>query len=40
MIRDYAQAGAQRVILSLSPDPYAEIDPRAVEKAAKILELL
>ena len=40
VIRDYAQAGAQHVILSLSPDPYAEIDPDAVEKAAKILEHL
>ena len=40
VIRDYAQAGAQHVILSLSPDPYAEIDPDAVEKAAKILDEL
>ncbi len=38
VIRDYAEAGAQHVILSLSPDPYAEIDPNAVEKAAKILD--
>jgi alkanesulfonate monooxygenase SsuD/methylene tetrahydromethanopterin reductase-like flavin-dependent oxidoreductase (luciferase family) len=40
VIRDYAQAGAQHVILSLSPDPYAEIDPKALEEAARILELL
>jgi alkanesulfonate monooxygenase SsuD/methylene tetrahydromethanopterin reductase-like flavin-dependent oxidoreductase (luciferase family) len=40
VIGDYAEAGAQHVILSLSPDPYAEIDPEAVEKAAKILEHL
>jgi len=40
VIRDYADAGARHVILSLSPDPYAEIDPGALEKAAKILELL
>lgn len=40
VIRDYANAGARHVILSLSPDPYAEIDPDALEKAAKILDLL
>ena len=40
VIQDYAQAGAQHVILSLSPDPYAEIDPRAMEEAATILEYL
>jgi alkanesulfonate monooxygenase SsuD/methylene tetrahydromethanopterin reductase-like flavin-dependent oxidoreductase (luciferase family) len=40
VIRDYAHAGAQHVILSLSPDPYGEIDPNAVEKAAKILDRL
>ena len=40
MIQGYAQAGAQHVILSLSPDPYGEIDPDALEKAARILELL
>jgi len=40
VIRDYVGAGAQHVILSLSPDPYAEIDPDALEKAAKVLELL
>jgi alkanesulfonate monooxygenase SsuD/methylene tetrahydromethanopterin reductase-like flavin-dependent oxidoreductase (luciferase family) len=37
VIRDYTDAGAQHVILSLSPDPYAESDPKALEKAAKIL---
>jgi alkanesulfonate monooxygenase SsuD/methylene tetrahydromethanopterin reductase-like flavin-dependent oxidoreductase (luciferase family) len=40
VIRDYKLAGAQQVILSLSPDPYAEIDPVALEKAATILEFL
>jgi len=40
VIRDYAGAGAQHVILSLSPDPYAEIDAQALEKAAKILDRL
>ncbi len=40
VIRDYAEAGAKHVILSLSPDPYGEIDPDALEKAAKILALL
>jgi alkanesulfonate monooxygenase SsuD/methylene tetrahydromethanopterin reductase-like flavin-dependent oxidoreductase (luciferase family) len=40
VIHDYADAGAQHVILSLSPDPYAEIDSEAVEKAAKILDRL
>jgi len=40
VIGAYAQAGAQHVILSLSPDPYGEIDPDAFEKAAPILRLL
>jgi len=40
VIRDYADAGARHVILSLSPDPYAQADPDALEKAAKILDLL
>ena len=40
VILDYAQAGAQHVILSLSPDPYGEIDPKALEKAATILDRL
>ena len=40
VIRDYAEAGAQQVILSLSPDPYAEIDPEALYKGAAILDLL
>ena len=40
VIRDYAEVGAQHVILSLSPDPYAEIDPDAVKKASKILAQL
>ena len=40
VIRDYVTAGAQHVILSLSPDPYAQIDSDAVEDAAKILDYL
>ncbi len=36
----YVEAGARHVILSLSPDPYAETDPMALEKAARILDLL
>jgi alkanesulfonate monooxygenase SsuD/methylene tetrahydromethanopterin reductase-like flavin-dependent oxidoreductase (luciferase family) len=40
VIGAYAKAGAQHVILSLSPDPYGEIDPDAFEKAAPILRLL
>ena len=40
VIRDYALAGAQHVILSLSPDPFGEIDPDGIEKAAAILDLL
>ena len=38
VVRDYADAGADHVILSLSPDPYAEVDPQALERAAEILE--
>ena len=40
VIRDYASAGAQHVILSLSPDPYAEFDPTALERAEGILRFL
>lgn len=40
VIRDYAQTGAQHVVLSLSPDPYAESDPTALEHAAKVLDLV
>jgi len=40
MIHDYADAGADHVILSLSPDPYAEVDPDALESSGHILELL
>jgi hypothetical protein len=39
VVRAYGHAGAGNVVLSLSPDPYAEIDPDALEKAARILEL-
>ena len=38
VVRRYAVAGADHVILSLSPDPYAEIDPAALDKAAGLLE--
>ena len=37
MIENYAAAGADHVILSLSPDPYAEIDPEALNKSRLIL---
>jgi alkanesulfonate monooxygenase SsuD/methylene tetrahydromethanopterin reductase-like flavin-dependent oxidoreductase (luciferase family) len=40
VVRAYAGAGADHVILSLSPDPYAELDPGALDKAAGILELV
>jgi FMNH2-dependent dimethyl sulfone monooxygenase len=40
VVRGYADAGAQHVILSLSPDPYGELDREAIDKAAKVLELL
>ena len=40
VVRSYAAAGADHVILSLSPDPYAEVDPTALEKATEILELV
>jgi alkanesulfonate monooxygenase SsuD/methylene tetrahydromethanopterin reductase-like flavin-dependent oxidoreductase (luciferase family) len=40
VVRGYARAGAHHVILSLSPDPYAEIDHYALEKAVKILKLV
>ena len=40
VVKAYADAGAQQVVLSLSPDPYAEVDPAALERAAKVLELL
>jgi alkanesulfonate monooxygenase SsuD/methylene tetrahydromethanopterin reductase-like flavin-dependent oxidoreductase (luciferase family) len=40
VIQAYADAGAGHVILSLSPDPYGEIDPNALGKAARILERL
>jgi len=40
VVRSYAQAGAEHVILSLSPDPYGELDPESIEKAAAILEAI
>ncbi len=40
VVRGYAEAGAQHVILSLSPDPFAELDADLIEKTAPILKLL
>lgn len=40
VVRGYAEAGAQHVILSLSPDPFAELDAGLLEKTAPILKLL
>ena len=39
-VRAFRDAGADHVILSLSPDPYAEIDEHALDKAAEILDLI
>lgn len=40
VIYDYAAAGAKQVILSLSPDPFAELDPDLLAQTAPILDLL
>jgi alkanesulfonate monooxygenase SsuD/methylene tetrahydromethanopterin reductase-like flavin-dependent oxidoreductase (luciferase family) len=40
VVNDYAEAGAQHVILSLSPDPFADLDAGLLEKTAPILKLL
>ena len=40
IIAAYASAGAQHVILSLSPDPYAELDPDRLEQAAPLLRMI
>ncbi len=40
VIRGYADAGADHVILSLSPDPFAELDPALLESSSRVLELL
>ncbi len=40
VIHDYAGAGAQHVILSLSPDPFAELDPSLLERSAPLLKLV
>ena len=40
VVHDYADAGAGHVILSLSPDPYGELDPNALERSAEILRLV
>jgi alkanesulfonate monooxygenase SsuD/methylene tetrahydromethanopterin reductase-like flavin-dependent oxidoreductase (luciferase family) len=39
-VSDYAEAGAQHVILSLSPDPYAELDPALLESAGRVVRLV
>lgn len=40
IVREYADAGADHVILSLSPDPYAEVDPDALVRSREIIELV
>lgn len=40
VVRDYAEAGADHVILSLSPDPFAELDPDLLDRSARLLGLL
>ncbi|HYM66406.1 MAG TPA: LLM class flavin-dependent oxidoreductase, partial [Patescibacteria group bacterium] len=40
VVRAYSKVGADHVILSLSPDPYAEVAPDALERAARILDLV
>ena len=40
VVNDYAEAGADHVILSLSPDPFAELDPRLLETGARVRDLL
>jgi alkanesulfonate monooxygenase SsuD/methylene tetrahydromethanopterin reductase-like flavin-dependent oxidoreductase (luciferase family) len=40
VVRDYGAAGADHVILSLSPDPFAELDPSLLETSARILDLV
>lgn len=40
VLRDYAEAGAGQVILSLSPDPFAELDASLLESSARVLDLV
>jgi len=40
VVRRYRDAGADNVILSLSPDPYADIDAGVLERSAEILGLV
>jgi alkanesulfonate monooxygenase SsuD/methylene tetrahydromethanopterin reductase-like flavin-dependent oxidoreductase (luciferase family) len=40
MIRNYADAGADHVILALSPDPYGEVDAGALERSREILQMV
>jgi len=39
VVRGYGEAGADHVILSLSPDPFAELDPTLLERSAPLLKL-
>lgn len=36
VVRGYGDAGADHVILSLSPDPFAELDPSLLQRAAAV----
>ena len=40
VVAGYAAAGADHVILSLSPDPFAELDPRLLREGARVKGLL
>lgn len=40
VVGEYAAAGADHVILSLSPDPFAELEPRLLREGARVRELL
>ena len=40
VVDEYARSGADHVILSLSPDPFAELDPRLLETGSRVRELL
>ena len=40
IVRAYADVGADHVVLSLSPDPYGEVDAGTLPRSAEILDLL
>lgn len=40
VVDEYARSGADHVILSLSPDPFAELDPGLLETGSRVRELL